>query len=72
MIVPSSFSFNCSTSLLFFNNESTTPSALFVSYPKKSVAPKRSFISNQISSTELSPEPFQFFLAKFLLSFIKD
>ena len=31
-----------------------------------------SFIPNQMSSTAASPEPFQFFLASSLLSFIKD
>ena len=41
-----------------------------MSYPKKSVAPKRSLIPNQIYLTELSPDPFQFFFASSLLSFI--
>ncbi len=46
------------------------PSALSVVYPKKSVAPNLSLIPNQILSKELSPDPFQFFFASSLLSFI--
>jgi len=36
------------------------------------IASNLSFIPNQKSSTAASPEPFQFFLASSLLSFIKD